>query len=250
MQHQQQDRGSGSLSLLLLPSSTGTEIFRRSWRKVVSSFSSHAFGAEDGEEMDNNNLYIVFFGILANVMILAACVTTMAFVRKKRAKALANNDSTDVVPSAWSTWKSSSRRKDVASIREREEDEPLSSPLPPPLPTTMTTTTVASSVLSPANTTQNISQDALRLLASCPPPRVVSTPCEKQQMQLLLKWNEPTRQQQQQIIHPSSTDMDVQAMLLASANVDHFFFFNKSRHHHASQQQKMQETSSLQWTLH
>ena len=181
---------------------------QKDWKNALSrSWASDSHHLELSSS-SSSDVYIIFFGIAANLMILAACVTTSMFMRRKRAMMKI------APPSPLHLTSSSSSRRDAKKQRDRVDhaaaenvDEGMQIQAHEESPATMV---LAPHVHPSQRMPFNVSPDAFRLLANCPPPHVGSV-------------QQPLPAAFTRLIQPSSMDSDVQAMLIASANVDHFF---------------------------
>lgn len=181
-------------------------LLSRSFGKdVVAAAADGSSNSSSSSSSDNGEIfYMVIFGVMANLMIVAACLTTMAFVRRRTPST-----------SSSSAFSSSSNQVVTPEVIENgiknsscEKDKKT-----PPCQ------------LEGHHVPKNVSLDAYKLLAGYP----------------LSSSGQQHQQQQPHIIHHqqqqhkkgatasfipevyASKNMDVQAMLISSANVNQFF---------------------------
>jgi hypothetical protein len=138
----------------------------------------YSLGRYTASEVTTDVFYIVLFGLLANLTVIAACLTTMSLVRKR-------------VPV--------DEEKTINSA-EAEEDRPMD-----------LEAVSAPHIIPHPQQQQPVPTSAYRLLASCPPPRL-----PKQPRQHMMPDSIPE-------VHAACRDVDMQMMLLSSANVKQFF---------------------------
>jgi hypothetical protein len=181
------------------------------------SLSGSEYSPSLGESQILTNAYIIFLGVLANFMILAACVTAMALVRKCNHQLLVNVSSHEALDDSFvgGTPRTQAGNSSSENSNRKRYYNHQDIPSQPGLPT-MTIGKVFS-----------VSSDVYKLLSSCPPPRnhhhhhhqSIAPAAAAAALGSHCHHNASARIPE----FYASQNVDVQTMLISSANVDQFF---------------------------